>query len=50
MDHAFEEETIEYRVKLLESNVWNCCLKIIMANLQKIGLKMRERCFRELSS
>ena len=42
MGHAFWKENIEDRVKLLESNVLNCCLKITMADLRKIGLKMRE--------
>lgn len=32
-------EGIEDRVKLLQSNVLNCCLQITMANLCKIGLK-----------
>ena len=42
MGHAFWEENIEDLVKLLESNVLNYCLKITMADLHKIGLKMRE--------
>ena len=42
MGHAFWKENIEDRVKLLESNVLNCCLKITTADLHKIGLKMRE--------
>ena len=42
MGHTFWKKTIEDRVKLLESNVLNCCLKIKIANLHKIGLKMRE--------
>ena len=40
--HAFWKGNIEDRVKLLESNVLNCCLKITKSNLHKIGLKMRE--------
>ena len=32
-------EVTEDRVKLLQSNVLNCCLQITMANLCKIGLK-----------
>ena len=40
--HAFWKEKIEDRVKLLGINVLNCCLKITMADLRKIGLKMRE--------
>ena len=39
---AFWKENIEDRVKLLELNVLNCYLKTTMANLRKIGLKMRE--------
>ena len=35
---------------LLESNVLNCCLKITTADLRKIGLKIRELRFKELSS
>ena len=50
MGHAFWKGNIEERVKLLESNVLNCCLRITMSNLHKIGLKMREWHFRELSS
>ena len=38
--HAFWKENIEDRVKLLGSNVLNCCLKITTANLLKIGLTM----------
>ena len=47
---AFWKENIVDRVKLLESNILNGCLKIIMADLHKIGPKMREWSFRELSS
>ena len=51
MGHACWKENIEDRVKLLESNVLNnCCLKITMADLGKIGLEMREQHFRELNS
>ena len=39
---TFWEENVEDRVALLESNILNCFLKITMANLLKIGLKMRE--------
>ena len=42
MGHAFWKKDIEDKVKLLESNVLNCCLKITTADLRKIGLKMRE--------
>ena len=42
MGHSFWKENIEERVKLLESKVFNCCLKITMADLCKIGVKMRE--------
>ena len=41
MGHTLWKESVEDRVKLLESNVLNCCLKI-MADLHKIGRKMRE--------
>ena len=41
MGHGFRKESIEDRVELLESDVLNC-LKITMADLCKIGLKMRE--------
>ena len=50
MGHTFWKENIEDRVKLLESKVFNCCLKITMAGLREIGVKMREWHFRELSS
>ena len=51
MGHACWKENTEDRVKLLESNVLNnCCLKITMADLGKIGLEMREQHFRELNS
>ena len=42
MGQAFWKENIEDRVKLLGSNVLNCCLKITTADLHKIGLKTRE--------
>ena len=42
MGHAFGKENVEDRVKLLESNILNCCLKIIRADLHKIGLEMRK--------
>ena len=38
--HTFSKENIEARVKLLGSNVLNCCLKVTTANLRKIGLTM----------
>ena len=41
MGHTLWKENVEDRVKLLESNVLNCCLQI-MADLGKIGHKMRE--------
>ena len=50
MGHAFWKESIENRVKVLESNILNCSLKSTMADLRKKGLKMRERRFRELGS
>ena len=40
MGHAIWKENIEDRVQLLGSNVLNCCLKITMAKLHKIGLTM----------
>ena len=40
--HALWKENVEDRVKLLESNILNCCQEITMANLRKIGLKIRE--------
>ena len=42
MGHTFWKENIEDRVKLLPSTFSNYCVKITMANLRKIGLKMRE--------
>ena len=42
MGPAFWKENIEDRVKLLESNILKCCLKITMADLRKIGLKIGE--------
>ena len=42
MGHGFRQESTEERVELLESDVLNCCLKITIADLCKIGLKMRE--------
>ena len=38
----FRIKTTLKTVKSLESNVLNCCLKITMADLRKIGVKMRE--------
>ena len=42
MGHAFWEESIEDRVKLLESTVLNYCVKVTTAYLCKIGLKNNE--------
>ena len=42
MGHAFWKKNIEDGVKLLGSNILNCCLKITTADLRKRGLKMRE--------
>ena len=42
MSHAVWKENTEDRVRLLGSNILNCCLKMTMADLRKIGLKMRE--------
>ena len=36
MGHAFWKERIEDGVKLLESNILNCCIKKTTANLLKI--------------
>ena len=47
MGHMFWKERMEDGVKLLESNILNCCIKKKMANLLKI---FRERPFRGLSS
>ena len=35
MGHAFWKESIANRVKVLESNVLNCCLKTTTADLRK---------------
>ena len=48
--HPLWKGNIEDRVKLLESNVLNYCLKITRADLRKIDHKMREWRFKELSS
>ena len=48
MGHSFRKEKIEERVKLLESKVFKCCLKITTADLRKIGVKMREWHFSKL--
>ena len=50
MCHPLWKANIEDRVKLLESNVLNYCLKITTADLRKIDQKMREWRFKELSS
>ena len=50
MGYAFRKENIEDTVNLLESIVLNCCVKVTMVNLCKMGLKVRELHFRELSS
>ena len=42
MGHAFWKKNIEDLVGLLESIILDCCLKITMADLHTIGLKMRE--------
>ena len=43
MGHSFwKENIVKERVKLLESKVFNCCLKITTGDLCKIGVKMRE--------
>ena len=38
MGHAFWKGNIEDRVKLLKSNVLNCCPKVTTSDLHKIGL------------
>ena len=50
MGYAFWKENIEDTVNLLESIVLNCCVKVTMVNLCKMGLKVRELHLRELSS
>ena len=50
MGYTFRKENIEDTVNLLESIVLNCCVKVTMVNLCKMGLKVRELHFRELSS
>ena len=47
MGHAFWKENIEDKVKLLGSNVLNCCLKITTANL--LNRSYNELRFKELS-
>ena len=42
MCRTFWKEYIEDRVKLLESIILNYCVKVTMADLRKIGLKIRE--------
>ena len=42
MGRAFWKENNEDRVKLLESNLLNCCIEMTKADLHKIGLEMRE--------
>ena len=50
MGHAFWKENIQEQVKLLESIVLNCCVTATTADLRRIGFKMREWRFGELSS
>ena len=50
MGLAFWKKNIEDRLKLLGLSILNCCLKKTTADLRKIGLKMREWRFKELSS
>ena len=40
MGHVFWTENVEDRVKLLELNILNSCLKMTTADLHKIDLKM----------
>ena len=42
MGRAFWNENNEDRVKLLESNLLNCCIEMTKADLHKIDLEMRE--------
>ena len=42
MGNALWKEDIEDGVKLLESIILNCCVKVKTADFRKIGLKMRE--------
>ena len=42
MGNTLWKEDIEDGVKLLESIILNCCVKVKMANFCKIGLEMRE--------
>ena len=36
MGHAFWKENMEERVKLLESIILNCCVKVTTADLRKV--------------
>ena len=42
MGHTFWQENIEDGVKLLESTILNCCVKVTAVDLCKMGLKIRE--------
>ena len=42
MGHAIWEENIEDKKKLLKSVTLICCVKVTMADLRKVGLKIRE--------
>ena len=42
MCRTFWKENIEDRVKLFESIILNYCVKVTMADLRKIGRKIRE--------
>ena len=39
MSRIFWKENIEDRIKFLESIILNCCVKVTMADLHKIGVK-----------
>ena len=41
MGHTLWKESVEDRVKLLESNILNCCV-MVMVELRKIACIMRE--------
>ena len=43
------KEMNEYMENTKVYTALNCCLKITMPNLHKIGLKMRELCFKNLA-
>ena len=48
MGHTLWKESVEVQSKIIGIKLLNCCVKV-MVELRKIGCKMRELCFRELS-